>query len=127
MKKLFIIAVLLCVTLLARHAAAISPSNAYFQLGVNDLTNQDLVNANSNFVLAVSSDPTDEDANLLLAATRLLVVPQTPAGSTFLNQLGFPAAGRDIYHWTSFPPTNSAGKAQFPANYNSGTAIAFYT
>jgi Divergent InlB B-repeat domain/Bacterial Ig domain len=127
MKKLFIIAVLLCVTLLARHAAAISQSSVYFQLGLDDLTNQDLVDANSNFVLAVSSDPTDEDANLLLAATRLLVVPQTPAGSTFLNQLGFPAAGRDIYHWTSFPPTNSAGKPQFPSGYNSGTAIAFYT
>ena len=48
-----------------------------------------------------------------------------PAGSNFLNSVGVNKTGRDIYNWTARPPTNSAGKTVFPANYNSTTAIAF--
>src|SRR5258707_8290122 len=57
--------------------------------------------AYSNFNAAVSLAPNNPTANFLAAATRLLLLPQSPGFNTFLNTLGVPAAGRDIYNWTA--------------------------
>jgi hypothetical protein len=81
--------------------------------------------ADTNFIRALQLSPTNETANALEAATRLLVLPQTTAGSNFLNSLGIAKTGRDLYNWTAQMPTNSNGEIVFPLNYNSATAIAF--
>src|SRR5208282_1580443 len=83
--------------------------------------------ADTNFTAAVAVSPANEDANVLKAVTRLLVLPQTPAGSNFLVALGFPKTNL----WLPFVPegglpTNGYGGPLFPANYNSATAVAFF-
>jgi len=98
----------------------------YVTNGLADIANQDLVNANSNFLAALTLEPTNEDANVLLAVTRLLLVPQTPAGSNFLNGLNFPSGGRDIFNWTSAPPKDAFGGPTFPVNYNSTNIVFFF-
>ncbi len=89
------------------------------------LTTQNLTGAYSNFNAAVALSSTNETANALLAVTRLLVLPQQPAGSNFLNSLGFPKSGRNIYNWTSTLPKDINGKFILPTN-NTSVAIAFY-
>ncbi|HTR41050.1 MAG TPA: Ig-like domain-containing protein, partial [Pseudomonadales bacterium] len=101
-------------------------ANDYVASGLGNLANEDLVNANSNFLAALTLDTNNADANVLLAATRLLLAPQTPAGSNFLNGLNFPANGRDVYNWTSAPPKDAFGGPVFPANYNSTNVVYFY-
>jgi hypothetical protein len=98
----------------------------YIAQGRTDLTVSNIFAANTNFSAAVALSPTNGEANALLAATRLLVLPQQTAGSNFLGQLGFPAAGRNIYDWTSQMPVDTNGDTIWPANYNSSTGIAFY-
>ena len=73
-----------------------------------------LVAAYSNFNAAVTLSPTNEDANALVAVTRLLLLPQQPAGSNFLNSLGFSVSGRDIYNWTSMLPKDTNGNTDHP-------------
>jgi len=77
--------------------------------GINYLTQTNIASALASFTGAVAASPTDPDANVYLALTRLLALPNQPAASNFLNQLGIPAAGRNDYHWTAEPPetTNS--------------------
>lgn len=124
MKK-YLIASLLCVGILCSRAfgqtAELDVTN-----GLTDLANQDIVDANANFQLALTLEPTNEDANVLLAITRLLVAPQTPTGSNFLNSLNFNPNGRDIYNWTSSPPKDVYGGPVFPANYNSTNIVYFF-
>ena len=61
------------------------------------------------------------------AVTRLLVLPQTPAGSNFLVSLGFPKTNRYL---PGFPlaslPKDAKGNPTFPANYNSAGLVAFF-
>jgi hypothetical protein len=100
----------------------------YVQRGLTNLTAHNtagLVGAYSNFNAAVTMSPTNEDANALVAVTSLLLLPQQPAGSNFLNSLGFSVSGRDIYNWTSTLPTNANGSTIIPTN-NTSVAIAFY-
>jgi sugar lactone lactonase YvrE len=82
--------------------------------------------ANSQFTAALTLSPTNETANALLAVTRILVIPQTPAGSNFLNQLGFAKTNRDIYNWMARMPEDTNGQTLFPAGYNSLTAVSFF-
>jgi hypothetical protein len=83
-----------------------------------------LAGAYSNFNAAVTLSPTNETANALLAVTRLLLLPQQPAGSNFLTGLGFAAGGRNPYDWTSAPPKDTNGDSILPAE-NSSVAIAY--
>ena len=106
-------------TLLAQTA------DQYVAAGRVCLATQNLIGAYSNFNAAVTSSPTNETANALLAVTRLLVLPQQPAGSNFLNSLGFPKSGRNIYNWTSTLPRDVNGNTILPTN-NTSVAIAFY-
>ena len=69
--------------------------------------------------------PTNETANALVAVTRILVLPQQPAGSNFLNSLKLSTGGRDIYNWTSTFPHDINGHMMLPTN-NTSVAIAFY-
>lgn len=128
MKKSLIVSLLLCTGVFVGHRAfAVDQGAPYVTAGMTNLADDDLMNANSNFEKAVSIEPAYDPANFLLAATRVLALSQTPAGSNFLTGLGVQAAGRDYYDWTAHPGTNSEGKPEFPHGYNSGAAIAFYT
>ena len=89
------------------------------------LVAHNLTGAYSNFNAAVTLSPTNETANALLAVTRLLVLPQQPAGSNFLNSLKLSTGGRDIYNWTSTFPHDINGHTMLPTN-NTSVAIAFY-
>ena len=93
--------------------------------GLAFLAAQDLVDANQQFTSALTLSPTNAAANALVAATRLLLLPTTPAGSNFLNSLGFPRAGRNIFNWTSLLSTNAAGDTLLPTN-NTAVMVAFY-
>ena len=97
----------------------------YVTNGLAFLATQDLVDANASFTSALALSPTNEDANALVAVTRLLLLPTQPAGSNFLNSLGFSANGRNVYNWTSTLPTNADGSTILPTN-NTSVAIAFY-
>ena len=89
------------------------------------LVAHDLTGAYSNFNAAVTMSPTNEAANALAAVTRILVLPQQPAGSNLLNSFGFSVNGRDVYNWTSTFPHDISGNTVFPTN-NTSVAIAFY-
>jgi hypothetical protein len=101
-------------------------ADQYVTAGTNSLVAQDMAGAYSNFNAAVTLSPTNETANAFLAVTRLLVLPQQPAGSNFLNQLNVTNGSRSIYNWTAMQPVDTNGNTIWPANYNSSTAIAFY-
>jgi hypothetical protein len=94
--------------------------------GRSDLAAQDVWDANTNFTYALTLSPTNATANLLAAATRLLVLPQTSAGSNFLNQLYVTNGSRNIYNWTATQPVDAKGNTVWPASYNSSTPIAFF-
>ena len=79
------------------------------------LSAQDITDANSSFAQALALSPTNEDANMFYAATRVLVLPAQPAGFNFLTRLGIPLAGRNIYDWTALPPKDANGLLLAPA------------
>jgi hypothetical protein len=89
------------------------------------LVAHNLAGAYSNFNAAVTLSPTNEAANALVAVTRILVLPQQPAGSNFLNSLKLSTGGRDIYNWTSTFPHDINGHTMLPTN-NTSVTIAFY-
>ena len=125
MKTKFIILLALSWTMLASAQTA----NSLVAQGTNDLvlqTQQGLWNANTNFASAVALSPANPTANVLWAATRLLVLPQTPAGSNFLNQLNITNGSRSVYGWTATLPSDLNGNPVFPVNYNSASLIAFF-
>ena len=73
----------------------------FFSIGTNDLANSNLAAAYANFANAVAANPTNAEANVYYAMTRVLMLPSLPAGSNFLTRLGVSAAGRNIYDWTA--------------------------
>jgi len=89
------------------------------------LVAHNLIGAYSNFNAAVALSPTNDAANALAAATRILILPQQPAGSNFLSSLKLSTGGRDIYNWTSTFPHDINGHSVLPTN-NTSVAIAFY-
>lgn len=97
----------------------------YVTQGRAFLSATNVVAANNSFSNAVALSANHQTANVLYAATRLLVLPSQPAGSNFLNRIGVPVAGRDIYNWTAKLPTDTNGVPLAPAgvNANESTAI----
>jgi hypothetical protein len=92
-------------------------------------TNKSVAYANlpaaySDFNQAVLRSPTNAAANVLAAATRLLLLPQQAGASNALNRLGVSAQGRDVFNWTAHFQTNRNGQVVLPANLNSTEAIA---
>ena len=94
--------------------------------GRTALAAHDLVSANFRFNSALALDTNHPAANLLAAATRLLLLPQQPAGSNFLTKLGIPIAGRDIYNWTANFQKDTNGHLVLPNTVNSSEAVALY-
>jgi hypothetical protein len=76
------------------------------------------VAANNCFSNAVAVSPSHQTGNVFYAFTRLRTWPLRPAGSNFLNHLGVPNVGRDIYNWTAQPPTDTNGVPLPPAGLN---------
>ncbi len=93
-------------------------ADSWIAAGRYYLTTHDLASANNSFAGALTASPTNATANAFYAVTRLLMLPNQPAGSNFLTRLGFPAGGRDIYNWTSKPPVDSNGVPVVPAGVN---------
>ena len=100
-------------------------ADEYVAMGRTNLAAHNLVTANADFNAALNQSPTNQAANALAAVTRLLLVPQQPPGSNFLNRIGFSAAGRDIYNWAATLPQDTNGNTVMPANFNSSEAISF--
>jgi len=85
----------------------------------------DLLNANKQFAAAVALAPNNPDANVLLAATRLLTLANQPAGEAFLNRLGFSATNRSIYAWTATVPKDTNGVPFAPAGVSAAEIADF--
>lgn len=73
------------------------------------LKNTNYLAANLCFSNAVAAAPSDPTANVLWAVTRVLTVPDQPAGSNFLNRLGFSSKGRVLGDWTAQATQDSSG------------------
>src|SRR5512135_3178705 len=100
-RTLLIAAVLLALGQTLRSQTA----DDYVNQGRGFLAVTDPIAANTCFSNAVVLSPGHQAGNVFYAATRLLTWPIRPAGSNFLNRLGVPVAGRDLYNWTAQPPT----------------------
>jgi hypothetical protein len=107
--------------------ASAQTASQFIAAGTNDLVLNNLWGADTNFSAALALQPANKDANVLKAMTRLMVLPQTPAGSNFLVALGFPKTNRWLPH---VPETNlkqdTNGYPIFPANYNSTNLTYFF-
>ncbi len=90
-------------------------------------TTAGLQTAYADFTSAVSMSPNNPTANALAAATRLLLLPQSPGGAAFLTGLGVSTTGRDIYNWTADFHRDANGNVVLPANLNTSAGIAAYT
>jgi uncharacterized repeat protein (TIGR03803 family) len=99
-------------------APVVRAQNTNFIQGTNNLANTNLAAAYTDFANAVAANPSDAEANVYYAMTRVLMLPSLPAGSNFLTRLGVPAAGRNVYDWTARPRTNSHGKLVIPTGLN---------
>ena len=97
-------------------ALALAPAIGRAQTAAQDIAQgraylaaHDILNANKEFAAAVALAPNNPDANVFLAATRLLSLANQPAGVAFLDKLGFSATNRSIYAWTATVPTDTNG------------------
>jgi len=107
--------------------ASAQTADSYIQAGTNDLALNNWWGADTNFTAALGLSPANETANALEAVTRLLVLPQTPAGSNFLVALGFPKTNRYRLHVPEAGlPEDANGYPVFPANYNSTNIVNFF-
>jgi hypothetical protein len=97
----------------------------YVAQGRTYLAAHDLTNANSQFVLALSLCPGHTNANVFRAATRLLTLAGQPAGKALLDQLGFAATNRSVYHWTAGPPRDTNGVPYAPTNFSAAGVTAY--
>lgn len=117
-----IIAVLLCA--LASGARA-QTADQFVNQGRASLAISNVVAADISFSNAVALSQFHQTGNVFRAATRLLALPHQRAVSNFLNRLGFPLEGRDIYNWTSLPPrdTNDVPYVSEGVNASEFTAL----
>ena len=109
--------------------ASAQTADSYIKAGTNDLALNNWWGADTNFTAALgaSNGSTNETANALKAVTRLLVLPQTPAGSNFLVTLGFPKTNRYLLHVPEASlPEDTNDYPVFPANYNSTNIVYFF-
>jgi hypothetical protein len=121
MKRIITLSALAWATL-----ASAQTADQFIAAGTNDLAVNNWWGAQTNFAAAVAASPTNETANALEAAMRLLVLPQTPAGSNFLVVLGFPKTNLWLPHIPEGDlPKDANGYPIFPANYNS-TNISYF-
>ena len=118
--KLIIMALLLVLPCVAFSQTA----DGYVAQGRAFLTAANMDAANSSFSNAVALASNHPTANVFYAMTRLLVLPNQPAGSNFLSRIGVPVAGRDIYNWTAEFPTDANGSPLTPAGVSASELTA---
>ena len=107
-------------------ASAQPAADGLVAAGRNHLVAHHLILADAKFNAALVLAPDHEIANVLAAATRLLILPQRPAGSNFLNRLGITASGRDLYNWTAdYRHDTNHHQPILPANLKSTEALAY--
>jgi hypothetical protein len=95
--------------------ASAQTADELVKLGRAYLVAHELSRAESNFAAAVAADPTHAEARALRATTRLLNLVQQPAAQQFLDRLGLPSIGRNIYRWKALPPVDAEGVPVTPA------------
>jgi uncharacterized repeat protein (TIGR03803 family) len=100
-------------------------ADTYVTQGRAALAAHDLVTANNSFASALAVSPNHATANVFRAATRLLVLPNQPAGSALMNRLGVSTAGRNIYNWTATVPQDTNGIPLAPANTSASILSGF--
>ena len=113
-RTILIVALLLTLAQTIRAATA----EYWINLGRASLAATNLAAANNYFSNAVAVTPSHQTGNVFYATTRLLTWPIRPTGSNFLNHLGVPKAGRNIYNWTAQPPTDTNHVPLAPAGLN---------
>lgn len=87
------------------------------------LSSSNLPAAYSRFTNALALAPNHQAANVLAAATRILLIPRQPACSNLLTRLGLPAAGRNLYDWTADFRRTTNGDVILPPNLYSAEGI----
>ena len=105
-------------------SASAQTPDSWVSQGRSYLAAHDIADANACFAQALALNSNHEDANALYAVTRLLVLPSQPAGSNFLTRIGFPAAGRNIYGWTSALPKDANGLLVAPSGVSANEFTA---
>lgn len=75
------------------------------------LVSQNIVTANADFQAAVAADPANQEANVLYAASQILVLETGTAAQTLLNTLAVSSTGRNIFHWSA------RSRPGFPASH----------
>jgi hypothetical protein len=113
-KKLAVVSLL---AVLTRPLSA-QTADDYVGEGRAFLAATNIVAANASFSSAVALSPNHQTANVFYAATRLLAWPTQPVGSNFLDRIGMPADGRNIYNWTAYLPADTNGVPYAPAGVN---------
>lgn len=99
-------------------------ANDFVSQGRAFLAATNIIAANGSFSNAVALSPNHQTANVFYAMTRLLVLPSQPVGSNFLNRIGMPIAGRDIYNWTAMVPIDTNDVPAAPAGVNANEFAA---
>lgn len=105
-------------------SASAQTPDSWVSQGRSYLAAHDIADANACFAQALALYSSHEDANALYAVTRLLVLPSQPAGSNFLTRIGFPAAGRNIYGWSSTLPKDANGLLVAPSDVSANEFTA---
>ena len=113
--------------IIASNLPAQTTADGWVTAGRSLLVMTNFAGAYSDFNAALNLDPNNGPANVLAAATRLLILPQQTTGSNFLNRLGLTAAGRNLLNWTATFQTNATGNTVPPSNFSSTEAITLYT
>jgi hypothetical protein len=104
--------------------ASAQTADQWVSQGRSYLAAQDMVDANNAFGQALAASPTNENANVFYAATRLLQLPGEAAGSNFLTRIGIPLSGRNIYNWQAEPPLDTNGIVIAPAGVDANEFTA---
>ena len=122
MKPILKLLLLLTIGVTVAHAQT---ADDYVNQGRAFLAAHDLTNANSRFASAVALSPNHATANVFRAATRLLVLPNQPAGSALLDRLGFAQTNRNVYDWTARIARDTNGVPIAPAGVAVSEVSAF--
>jgi hypothetical protein len=96
----------------------------FIDLGIDYISRRDLPSARDAFFQATRLDRKNQPAALLLALTRIAILldPTLPGANPwvldsageFLDALGFPPEGRDLFDWMAMLPTDAAGNVVLP-------------
>jgi hypothetical protein len=111
----------------ARSAGAQTAAN-YIAIGRGHLANQtlaDLQAADSSFSSALAIDPTNPEANVLKAMTRLVLLVTKPEYQTLLSGLGVTVLNSNPYHYTYQATEDAKGKTIPAAGATSDMVLSY--